>query len=79
MTLKMETLSYSRQIVTRVCHTFITYLLAARPGELLTLLTHYVSHHDAVANNAIQQCCCYTIKTWRYSSAGPQPEPRIRF
>jgi len=34
MTLKMETLSYSCQIVvTRVCHTFVTNLFAARPGE----------------------------------------------
>jgi len=24
---------YSCQIVTRACHTFITYLFAARPGE----------------------------------------------
>jgi len=30
---KMEKLSYSCQIVKRACHTFVTYLFAARPGE----------------------------------------------
>jgi len=52
VTLKLEMLSYSCQIVTRACHTFVTYFIAAIPGEV-TLLTHYVSHHDAVANNPV--------------------------
>jgi len=30
----IEKLSYSCQIVTRVCHTFVTCLFTARPGEL---------------------------------------------
>jgi len=63
MTIKMETLSSSCQIVTRACHTIVTYLglLAARQARAndITLLTHYVSHHDA--NN--------TIKTNNYNAA----------
>jgi len=61
----MEKLSYSYQIVTCACHTFVTYLFAARPGEWRHTADalRYVIHHDVVANNAMQQCWCYAIKT----------------
>jgi len=53
ITKKMEKLSYFCQIVTRACHTFVTYLFTARPGEWRHIADalYGVIHHDAVTNN----------------------------